>query len=337
MFIKLILLLFICINSCPIKRFNESRVYAELPNLSNINMDVKRGAIYLSGYLNNKSYVQKYQVFGLDWEITLEYNITKIVHYIDLIYVVGNNHIHIIDEYGKIIYSNLLPYHINSIFIYEIYYYITGHINNTSFIAQYSRNGFIWQKLLFNNSTGIDVIVDNNDIYVAGVINRDTFIMKLNHTHIIWKYIFEPFRFSTTAGLSMNEQVISIAGSFSFNIKINNNIRLVACGFGNDSYLVSINKSGNIVYAGSFCGSHTVITSFIIDNCNYYIAGLFNKNMTFIGTNLLNNITDHRYNIELQYMPTLIKPVISITDSSIHFIYVLLKQSKTFISRLRII
>lgn len=355
MFIKygsyVIILCLLYINSCPIRenRFNESRTYAELPYLSNVNMDVKRGAIYLSGYLNGKSYIQKHQVFGLDWEISINYNITKIVHYIDLIYVVGDNHIHILNEYGvilysRLLYSNKLPYHINSIFIHEINFYLTGHINNTSFIAQYNRNGLIWQKLLYNNSTGIDVMVDKKDIYVAGIINKDTFIIKLNHTHVIWKYIFEPFRYSTTVGLSMNEQVISIAGSFSFNIKINDNIRLVACGFGNDSYLVSINKSGNIVYAGSFCGSHTVITSFSIsnivtnNNCYYYyIAGLFNKNMTFIGTNLLSNITDHRYNIEFQYMPTLIKPVISVTNNSIHFIYVLLRQSKTIISRLRII
>ena len=319
----------------------EHQSFYKLPNAS-INMEfISEEEFYVSGV----NYVQKYNRTNLVWDIKLSYIIKKIKYYDKKVYIIGNvnrvGFVYIINKNGKMIFNNMLFISINNIYIHNEHFYLTGYkyidLDKYSHISQHSvKKGMIWEKLLYNNSYGLDIIV-NDTIYVTGIVDKNTFLIKMNFTDIIWSHIFKPFRQSKPIGIKISSDMISISGWFNFNINIGDDV-LKTCGFGNDSYLITIDKySGKILFYGVFCGSHLTVKSFYIDNCFYYVSGtikILDLNFVFIGTNLLTNVSNGKYYFDIFYTRSLIDPIIKIIDD---YIYILLKQSKNHISRFKII
>ena len=322
----------------------EHQIFYKLPNITNMEF-ISEDEFYVS----KVNIIYRYNRTNLVWDIKLSYIIKKIKYYDKKIYIIGNvnnvGFVYIINKNGKIIFNNMLFININNIYIHKDHFYLTGYkyidldqyIYNQSYISQHSiRKGMIWEKLLYNNSYGLDIIV-NDTIYVTGIVDKNTFLIKMNFTDIIWSHIFEPYHCSKPIGIKMNNDMISISGWFNFHIKIDNVI-LKTCGFGNDSYLITIDKySGKILFYGVFCGSHIEVKSFYIDNCFYYVSGtikIIDLNFAFIGTNLLTNVSNGKYYFDIFYTRSLIDPIIKIIDD---YIYILLKQTKNHISRFKII
>ena len=194
----------------------------------------------------------------------------------------------------------------------ETYAFVSKHeIKNEKRIYEQiygdDNNGTISNKC---ENKGVNlVLISDDEIIVTMVLrkyyNDDNYIcwtyilnVKGDGKIVQWEIKLYPFSNSAPTAISTYNDIVSVAGRFMFNLQLENTRqRVVACGLGLDSFLVTINiTNGAILYFGSFCDI-SEISSLHINDCSFVISGKHKKiqNKVYLATHNHNSVNRERH------------------------------------------